>query len=369
MNHLPIPDALEQGRHLLDLLQQVSQAPGPSGHEALAAGLVRDKLSYLVDRTVIDPLGSVVAYKKATSPAAAGKKVMVAAHLDEIGLMVTGVETGGYLRFTQIGGFDPRVLLGQEVSVRPGAKPDQKLPGIIGAKPPHFQSPSEQEAVIPMPDLYIDLGLSERSARRLVSAGDAVTLRGPMAKLHGGRAAGKAMDDRACLAGLILAMEILGRGRHACDIYAVATSQEEAGLGFLGAVTSTFRIRPDMAVVLDVTHADMPLAPEHKTFALDKGPVIAVGPNIHPAVAERLVAVARRLEVPFQIEPLAGNSGTDAVDIQVSGSGVPTGLVGVPVRYMHTPVETVSLADIDRMARLLAAFLVEAETIDLSWRD
>lgn len=369
MNHQKPSEAPVQSVALVELLRQLSAAEGPSGHEGPAAVLVREKLVPLADRTEIDAMGSVIAIKKAPSPKPSGKRLMVAVHLDEIGLLVTGVDAGGYLRFTQIGGFDPRVLLGQEVLVRPASKSNLSLPGIIGAKPPHYQSPAEHEAVIPMHDLYIDIGMTERRAKALISSGDPVTLRGPMAELLGGRAAGKAMDNRACLAALVRTLELLAQMGHSWDVYAVATSQEEAGLGFLGAVTSAFRVRPDLAIVLDATHADMPLAPEHKTFALSKGPAIAVGPNIHPAVSDGLMRTARRLEIPFQVEPLAGNSGTDAVGIQVSGSGIPTGLLSVPVRYMHTPVETVSFPDIDRTARLLAAFISEADDLDLGWRD
>lgn len=359
----------QAGPDLLELLRELSQAPGPSGSEGRAARLAAERLSPLADRVVTDPVGSVVAFRRARGQKPSGGKVLLAAHLDEIGLLITGIEPGGYLRFTNIGGMDARVLLGQEVLVHPGSRPGEGLPGVVGAKPPHYQSPAEQEKSVPMHDLYIDIGMSERQARARVSAGDTATLRCRLAELQGGRVSGKALDDRACLAAMIKAMELLGPLSQSWDVYAVATAQEEAGLGFLGAASSAFRIKPDLAVALDVTHADMPLAPEHRTFALGKGPVIAIGPNIHPAVSEALALAARRLEIPFQMEPLAGNSGTDAADIQISGSGVPTGLVGVPVRYMHTPVETASLADIDRLARLLAAFVSGLDALDLSWRD
>lgn len=365
----PRAEHMENGSALLDALRRLTQPPGASGHEGRAGRALVALLEPLVDRVAADRVGSVVAFKKANDRRPAGRKLLLAAHLDEIGLMVTGIEPGGYLRFTQIGGFDPRVLLGQEVLVHPGSKPGLELPGVIGAKPPHYQSPSEQESVVPMADLYIDLGLPERKTRSLVAVGDAATLCGSLAELHGGRISAKALDDRACLAGLVRALAMLGSMQFSWDVYAVATAQEEAGLGFLGAASSAFNLRPDLAIVLDVSHADMPLAPEHKTFGLGKGPVIAIGPNIHPAASDRLIQTARRLEIPFQIEPLAGNSGTDAVDIQVAGSGIPTALVGVPVRYMHTPVETASLADIDRLSRLLASFVSDLGNIDLSWKD
>ncbi len=369
MSQPPLAEHGKNGRDLLDVLGRLTQPPGPSGHEGRAGRALAALLEPLADQVVTDRVGSVVAFKKANDLRPSGKKLLLAAHLDEIGLMVSGIEDGGYLRFTQIGGFDPRVLLGQEVLLHPGSRPGLELPGVIGAKPPHYQSSTEKESIVPMADLYIDLGISKKKVLSLVSLGDTITIRGRLVELHGGRVSAKAMDDRACLAALVRALALLGNMRFPWDVYAVATAQEEAGLGFLGASSSAFRVRPDLAIVLDVTHADMPLAPEHRTFALGKGPAIAIGPNIHPAVSDRLVQTAKRLEIPFQIEPLAGNSGTDAVDIQVAGSGIPTGLVGVPVRYMHTPVETASLADIDRLSRLVASFIADLGTIDLSWKD
>lgn len=360
-------------RPLADLLCLLSEATGPSGHEQPAALLVRKELAWVADQVAVDTLGSVAAFKRATAAKPAGKKVLVAAHLDEIGLLVTRIEPGGFLRFTQLGTFDIRVLLGQEVLVHPGSRRgrghSQPLPGVIGAKPPHFQTAEERAVVVPMSDLYIDIGLDGPAARRLVSVGDVATLRAPLISLLNDRASGKAMDDRASVAVMVRAMELLYDQPHGWDIYAVATVQEEAGRGYLGAVTSAFRIRPDLAVVLDVTHADMPNAPEHKTFALARGPAVTVGPNIHPAVAARFLEIAKRQEIPCQLEPIPGATGTDAVDIQVSGAGIPTGLVSLPTRYMHTPVEVVSLQDMERLARLLAQFLAELDTLDLSWRD
>ena len=360
-------------RPLADLLRLLSEAPGPSGHEQPAALIVMKELARVADQVAVDALGSVVALKRATVSRPAGKKVLVAAHLDEVGLLVTRIEPGGFLRFTQLGTFDVRVLLGQEVLVHPGPRqgrgPGRALPGVIGAKPPHFQTPEERAAVVPMSDLYIDIGMEESAVQRLVSVGDVATLRAPLVRLLGDRASGKAMDDRASVAVMVRALDLL-RGRpHGWDVYAVATVQEEAGRGYLGAVTSAFRIRPDLAVVLDVTHADMPQAPEHKTFALARGPAVTVGPNVHPAVAARFLETAKRLEIPCQLEPIPGATGTDAVDIQVSGPGIPTGLVSLPTRYMHTPVETVSLLDMERLARLLCQFLAELDTLDLAWRD
>jgi len=353
----------------LELIKRLTAAPGPSGYETRAAFTAGEELAPFATKVKVDKMGSVVAFKKGL--AGDGKKILLAAHLDEIGLLITGIEPGGFLRFTQVGGFDARVLLGQEVLLHPvgryGLDTKIALPGIIGAKPPHFQSPEESGQVIPMEDLYIDLGMDEAAAKAKITTGDLATLRMPFTNLKNDRAAGKAMDNRACIAIMVQALEILSKCHHSWDVYAVATVQEE--VSGLGALTSAFDIHPDIGIAIDVTHGDMPGVPENDTFAIGKGPTITVGPNIHPAIADKLKKVAKREEIPFQIEPCAGITGTDAVDIQISQEGIPTGLLGLPLRYMHTPVETLAAVDVERSARLLARFIQDLDDINLEWKD
>ncbi|HTY07886.1 MAG TPA: hypothetical protein VMF29_01850, partial [Candidatus Edwardsbacteria bacterium] len=243
----------------LELVRRLTQAPGPSGYEHRAALVAKQELAPLADEVRIDTVGSVIAFKRGTQKAAVRKKVLLAAHLDEIGLLITKVEPGGFLRFTEIGGFDARVLLGQEVYVHPvskhGAATTLQYPGIIGAKPPHFQSASESEAVIPMEDLYIDLGMDAAEARQKVGIGDIATVRVPFVTLKNDRAAGKAMDDRACVAVMVKALQHLRRAHHTWDVYAVASVQEEVGMACLGALTSAYNVRPDIGIAIDGTHA------------------------------------------------------------------------------------------------------------------
>jgi endoglucanase len=353
----------------LKLIERLTAAPGPSGYETRAALTAGEELAPFATKVKVDKMGSVVAFKKGLSRD--GKKILLAAHLDEIGLLITGIEPGGFLRFTQVGGFDARVLLGQEVLLHPVGRygPDTRiaLPGIIGAKPPHFQTPEESGQVIPMEDLYIDLGMDAAAAKAKISIGDLATLRMPFTNLKNDRAAGKAMDNRACIAIMVQALEILSKCHHRWDVYAVATVQEE--VSGLGALTSAFDIHPDIGIAIDVTHGDTPGVPDNDTFSIGKGPTITVGPNIHPAVADKLKKVAKREEIPFQIEPCAGITGTDAVDIQISREGIPTGLLGLPLRYMHTPVETLAAVDVERSARLLARFIQDLDDINLEWKD
>jgi len=262
-----------------------------------------------------------------------------------------------------VGGFDPRVLLGQEVLVHGR----QTLPGIIGSRPPHVLSQEERTRPVPLEEMFIDVGLSEQSAREVVQTGDVVTLHRSFlefkAKGNGRLVTGKALDDRAAVALLVLVLDALAGLRHTWDVYAVATVQEEVGLR--GAITSAYGVAPDLAIAIDVTQGDTPGVSEVETMKVGGGPAIGFGPNIHPAVFDRLVQTAKTYEITHQIEPIPGASGTDAWAIQVTREGIPTGLVSLPLRYMHTVVETGALSDLERAARLLSLFI--AGLTDNDW--
>ncbi len=340
------------------LLQELSETEGVSGYEEAVRERVCQAMAPLVDEFRVDAMGNLIALKRGTGEEPR-RKVMLAGHMDEIGLMVTQVKEG-FLHFTEVGGFDVRILPGQEVLVH-GVR---LLPGVVAARPPHVLSPEERKKVVPMDDLFIDVGLAPEEVQALVHVGDIITLRVPYTALRNERAAGKAMDNRTAVVAMVACLEELGRLQHTWDVYAVATVQEEVGLR--GAITSTFQVVPDVGIALDVTHATMPGISEDKAVEMGKGPSIALGPNIHPRVYDFLVETARRYEIPYQVEPIPGRSGTDAWAIQVSRSGVPTGLLGIPLRYMHNPVETVDLQDIRRAGRLLALTIARMDELDLS---
>ena len=276
---------------------------------------------------------------------------MLAAHMDEIGLVVTGYEPGGFLRFANIGGIDDRVLLAQRVVVH-GRK---DLPEVIGAKPPHIQEPGEQEKTVKMEDLFIDVGLEDEVLEELIAIGDMVTLAQQPVNLQNDRYAGKAMDDRAGVVVMYLCLEVLAKLSHSADVYAVATVQEEVGIR--GATVSTYDIVPDIGIALDVGHGDIPGVPESDTLPLGKGPGIAIGPQVHPRIYDRLVEVAKEWNIPYSIEPCTTPRGTDAFAIQVTQAGIPTALISLPLRYMHTPVETLEWKDLEAAGRLLAMFI------------
>jgi endoglucanase len=290
-------------------------------------------------------------------------RVLLAAHMDEIGLIVTGVERS-FLRVGSVGGIDPRSVLCQEVIVYPtGPGADAYpggLPGYIGSRPPHVLSEKDRAKAVTLDDLRVDLGQSAAFlARGLVCVGDRVAVRGPYTELLGGRVTTKALDNRASVAAMLASLGYLANMQHTWDVYAVATVQEEIGLR--GATTAAFGLAPDLAVAIDVTFGETPGIDASKTVAMDKGPAIGWGPNLHPGIVKRLREAAEAVELPYVNEILPGHSGTDAWPIQVTREGIPTGLVSIPIRYMHSAVELVAVADIDRTARLLATFIARLD--------
>jgi endoglucanase len=287
---------------------------------------------------------------------------MLAAHMDEIGLMVSGIEAG-FLRVSNVGGIDARVMLAQEVIVH-GRR---EIAGVIAAQPPHHTRAADRNKTVPLDQLWIDVGLSQTQAKRQIQIGDAVTLRREVVELKGNLLAGKAFDNRVSVAAMAVCFEALAARKHVWDVLAVATVQEEITL--LGAATSAFKHRPDLAVVLDVTFGVQDGAGDVGVFPLGKGAALSIGPNMHPKISERMQKAAQQLEMNLHLDPLPGNSGTDAWSIQVAAEGVPCGLLGIPLRSMHTPVETVAVKDVERTGRILAEFIAgldEAFYISLS---
>ena len=333
------------------LLRELSEASGVSGYEKPVRALARQAFEPWADEIKEDVLGNVIALKRGEAVEGGQRyKVMLAGHLDEIGLIVTQSE-GAFLRFAPVGGIDRRTLLGQEVIVHGR----EDLPGIIATRPPHVLPPEARSKPVEWDQLFIDVGLDAAGLDRLVRVGDLISMRRSTGELEGGRLTGKAFDDRAAVVALAHCLELLAGFRHRWDVYAVATAQEETGLK--GAATSAYGIVPDVAIAVDVGFGDMPGVPERDSIKMDGGPSIAIGANIHPLVYERLVEAAKDHEIPYQIEPLPGRSGTDAWAIQVARQGIPTGLLSIPLRYMHTTVETIVENDIARTGRLLTHFI------------
>jgi len=335
------------------LLRELTAARGPSGYEGEVRKIIHARFAEHAHDVRVDPLGNCIARVPGTGgalPDGARPALMLTAHMDEVALMVSQLEKG-FLRVAQVGGFDPRVLLGQEVIVH-GAR---ELPGLVVSVPPHFTDPADREKPVPLEKLFVDVALEPEEAASLVHVGDLVTLRARWTEMSGGCCACKSMDDRAALAAIILCLEELSRRTHAWDVLACATVQEEVGCR--GAVTGAFGIAPAAAIALDATFAIQPGLSPADAVKMDGGPSIALGPNFHPRLSDRLVEAAKAIELAYQMEPIPAESGTDAWRIQVSRAGVPCALVGIPIKYMHTPVETVCLRDVERAGRLLAEFI------------
>jgi endoglucanase len=338
-------------------LKELTAMPGASGDERAIAALIQEKWKPLTDEITIDHMGNVVALKKGTG-AEPRRRVLIAAHMDEIGLLVTefGSYNGnGFLRTTNLGGVDTRHLYGQRVLVH-GQK---DLPGIMGALPKRMQPEDKKKIAPDLKTLWIDTGLPETELKKLVSVGDFVTFYQPMRDLLGSWVTGKSFDNRASVVAVTVALDYLQKRAHEWDLLAVATVQEEMGL--LGASTSGTVEKPDIALAVDVTFGKGPGATDGQAYKLGGGPVLGLGPHLHEGVMAGLKAAAGTLEMKVEREPHVLHSGTDASALQIVNAGIPTGLVGIPLRYMHTMVETIDTKDINRAGRLMGEFVAQLD--------
>ena len=335
-----------------DMLKALTEAPGISGAEDDVAHLLRNYFARLTDEAAIDKFQNVIGVKKGRT---SGGKLMMAAHIDQIGFIVKTVDKGGFLRLAAVGGHDPRVLPGQSVVIYGR----EQIRGIIGTTPPHLQKPGDTSKVTSLDDLYVDTGLEEEMVKKKIRIGDPILFDNVCTRLQGGLYTAAAMDNRAGVLVLLETLKILEKMKHDWDIYMVGTVQEEVGTR--GAAMTAYEISPDVGVAIDVTFGDFPGIPERDTAKLGKGGAIAVGPNFHPGLTERLMKLAEDWEVPFQKEFNPRPGGTDAVSMQIAGRGVPMVQVSIPLRYMHTTVETLDVKDIKRSARLLALFSAHIE--------
>lgn len=330
------------------ILQRLCALSGPSGFEGEVVRAAAELLRPLMDEVSIDRMGSVLAVRRCGRPGA--KKLLLDAHLDEIGFLITGVEEG-YLRFCAIGGVDPRMLPDRELTVMT----TPPLHGVVGCLPPHVQDSGDADKSIPLKELYLDVGLSQEEALRRVPVGTPAVFRGGCSRLGAEFLCGKAMDDRACFSALLGAAELLSGDALDVDLYILGSTREEVSSA--GAIVAGYDLIPDFCVAVDVTHGATPDGQKEKTVPLGKGPVIGVGPNCNRTLTQRLFQTAQALELEVQTEVMAGHSGTNAWPLQISREGVATAILSLPLRYMHSPVEVISLSDLEGTSRLLAAFV------------
>lgn len=340
---------------LLAHLKELCAAPGVSGYEGHVREVIANAWKPLAAEVRTDRLGSLWATRPGHGPAPR-PRIMLAAHMDAIGLMVTMIE-GEFLRVMSIGGIDARVMPGQPVTVH-GRR---DLPGLV-VQPADFLLPrAHRDGVVPVGELLVDCGLPAAQLADLVRVGDVISFTQPPLELQNGLLTANRLDNRASVAAITVCLDELQTRPHLWDVIAVATVQEETRL--LGAITSAFELQPQLAIAVDVTWGSGPGAREYadKVFDLGKGPTLGFGPNIHPKLYAALRAVADRLEMSYSPEPMAAHSGTDAFGMQIARAGVPTAVIGLPLRNMHTPVEVIAVKDVQRAGRLLAEFIASLD--------
>ncbi|MBC8336135.1 MAG: M20/M25/M40 family metallo-hydrolase [Anaerolineales bacterium] len=336
-----------------EFLKSLISTSGLSGYETPVTGLIEEAWRPLTDELNLSALGSLHGLKRGDGQEPR-PSLMIAAHMDAIGLIVTKI-SGEFLHLTHIGGIDIRVLPGQAVTIH--GRSD--LPGIIVQPPAHLLPEGAAEGAVGINHLLVDLGLSAGQVSKKVKIGDLISFATEPIEMSGGVLVGHSLDNRASVAALTLCLEELQSRQHAWDIWAAATVQEE--LGHMGARTSAFQLRPDLAIAVDVTFAKGPGANNWETFELESGPTIGWGSVIHPFLYKEFKELAKKLEMPYGIEILPGRSGTDGDDLQLVAEGIPTALISIPIRYMHSPIEMVALKDIQRVGRLLAEFIAMLE--------
>ena len=339
----------------LPFLKSLISVSGLSGYEAPVANLIREKWTPLVDEISVSRVGSLHGLKrgKGKSPR---PSLMIATHMDAIGMRVSKI-VDGFLHITHVGGIDVRVLPGAEVTVHASGS-DEELPAVIALPPARFLPEPAGDKIL-IEHLLVDTGLLPREVERKIRVGDLVSFANMPFELAGEVLSGHSIDNRASVAALTVCLQELQNKPHFWDVWAVATVQEETSL--LGASTSAFELRPQMAIVVDGSFAKGPGASGWQTSAMGKGVGLCIGPNMHPFLHKTLKELAERLEIPWFLDVTVSHSGTDAYAIQVTAEGIPTALVEFPIRYMHTTVESVALKDIQRTGRLLAEFIASLE--------
>ncbi|MBF8983098.1 M42 family metallopeptidase [Lutibacter sp. B2] len=342
---------------LEDKLKAMVEASGVSGFESSISDTIKSFFKDLSDETQVDPLGNLIFLKKGNADQPI--KIMFAAHMDEIGLMVKDIDEFGFISFTNIGGVDTRTLPAQEVYIH--GKKD--VYGIIGAKPPHLQDAEDRKKTPKIEDMRIDVGMSKEDVENRISIGDSITIKRNLIPLQTNYFSSKALDDRAGILAMLHCFEILNNLSHKSDVYGVCTVQEEVGTK--GAMVSTFEISPDIGIAVDVGFGSTPGLSKDDTISLGKGPGITLGANIHPKIHKRLLEISKEHNIPYQIELSPGNSGTDAQSMQITQAGVATGVISIPLRYMHTSVETINMDDIKNTGKLMAYFISSLDHEDL----
>ena len=340
---------------LKTFLSEATTIGGTPGYERPVAEYIAGAFEPLCDEVTVDLLYNVVAKLGKTGP-----RFIICAHLDEIGMMVSKIEKDGSLRLQSVGGVDPRVLPGMRVRVY--AK-DGVMTGVVGATPPHLLKEADRKSNYDWETLFVDLGMAPDKVREKVRPGDTVCFESRYVQLKNGRVATKTADDRACVAIMLEAARRLRRMVHRADLYFVATCQEE--IGSYGATAAGFALEPDYGVAFDVCHADTPGAPRNSTSRITSL-VTTKGPYLNGFLVKKMEETARDNGIELQVDVAARYTSTDADELSVTRAGVPTVLLSLPIKYMHTNVETFDMHALEEGGRLLALYLAAVEE---SWEE
>lgn len=329
------------------VLGALCSAKGVSGAENEAAVAASEMLGRFMP-VKTDALGSVTGRKEGKGP-----HILLDAHLDQIGLIVTAIDDSGFLKFAKCGGADRRVLAAAEVTVHG----KENIFGVVTSTPPHLAKPDDAAKALPFDEMAIDIGMKKEEAQKLVSLGDRVTFNGKYLPLLGNRVSSPSIDDRAGVAAVLRCLEILDEKGADCNLSVMFSVQEETGGS--GAQTAAFTAQADEAIAVDVSFASAPSVSSEKYASLGKGTMIGFAPSLDYKMSRTLESIAKRENIPYQPEVMGGKTGTNCDEIQVSGRGVRTALLSVPLRNMHTACEVCDLEDIENTARLMAEYITE----------
>lgn len=334
----------------LEVLRRLCGQNGPSGFEGPVVNEAAALLRPFVDEVRVERLQSVLGIRRCGKEGA--KKLLLDAHLDEIGFLIMGIEDG-FLRFRTLGGVDQRMLPARELTVLT----DPPILGVVATKPPHLQGPGESDKSIPLDELYLDTGMSQEEAEQAVPIGTPAVYRAEVFPLGETKICGKALDDRACFAILLRTLEILQNEALDVDLYVLGSSCEE--VGGRGAKTAVYDVAPDFCVALDVTFGATPDEPKSKgrVMELGGGPVAGVGPVMARWMTQRLRTKALTRNIPCQLEVMSGSTGTNGDEFQIAREGIATAVLSLPLNYMHSPVEVIDRGDLEQTAQLLAVFI------------
>ncbi|OQY16695.1 MAG: hydrolase [Desulfobacteraceae bacterium 4572_35.1] len=345
-----------------DFLEELSRTPSPSGFEQPVQRVIRRKLAGIADNIETDVMGNVIARLNGGAGVVGERpRVMLAGHCDEIGFMVKYVDDNGFIYFAPIGGVDPHLVPGQRVNIHASSG---SIVGVVGKKPIHLMEAKDRETVVKFKDQFIDIGCTNsEEVLALINIGDPITFVPTLERLQGELVTSRAFDDKmgAFVTTRVL-QQVAQRGGAPVDLYSVTTVQEEVGLR--GASASVYGVNPHVGIAVDVGFAsDFPGVDKKEIgdLSVGKGPIIARGANINPVLFDLLCGCAKENDIPYQVVGMPRATGTDANVMQLSRGGVAAALVSVPLRYMHSPVEVLSLLDLEHTVALLTAVMYKIE--------